>query len=143
MADNGPGVPAALAAHIFTPFFSTKKQGRGIGLAMVRQIVELHNGQVQAASGGSGHGASFTVWLPLDSRRQERETLAPSQGAAALEGVRILVVDDSEDVMEAFTQLLQFTGATVRPTRPRVTASAAWAARAASASARASSALRC
>jgi C4-dicarboxylate-specific signal transduction histidine kinase len=49
VSDNGPGVPEALAAHIFTPFFSTKKQGRGIGLAMVRHLVHANGGTVRYA----------------------------------------------------------------------------------------------
>ena len=49
VTDNGPGVPPDLAPHIFTPFFSTKKQGRGIGLAMVRQLVPANGGTVRYA----------------------------------------------------------------------------------------------
>jgi signal transduction histidine kinase len=60
VADNGPGVPAALAAHIFTPFFSTKKQGRGIGLAMVRHLVHANGGTVRYAR-PVGAGARFLL----------------------------------------------------------------------------------
>ncbi|HEX8604235.1 MAG TPA: ATP-binding protein [Pseudoduganella sp.] len=60
VCDNGPGVPAELAAHIFTPFFSTKKQGRGIGLAMVRQLVHGNGGTVRYARSVS-NGARFIV----------------------------------------------------------------------------------
>ncbi|MUI13354.1 ATP-binding protein [Massilia dura] len=60
VSDNGPGVPADLAAHIFTPFFSTKKQGRGIGLAMVRQLVHGNGGTVRYARSVS-NGARFIV----------------------------------------------------------------------------------
>lgn len=58
--DNGPGVPEALAAHIFTPFFSTKKQGRGIGLAMVRHLVHANGGTVRYAR-PVGAGARFIL----------------------------------------------------------------------------------
>jgi C4-dicarboxylate-specific signal transduction histidine kinase len=58
--DNGPGVPDALAAHIFTPFFSTKKQGRGIGLAMVRHLVHGNGGTVRYARSVSA-GARFML----------------------------------------------------------------------------------
>jgi signal transduction histidine kinase len=60
VADNGPGVPEALAAHIFTPFFSTKKQGRGIGLAMVRHLVHANGGTVRYARPVSA-GARFIL----------------------------------------------------------------------------------
>ena len=60
VADNGPGVPVDLAPHIFTPFFSTKKQGRGIGLAMVRQLVHGNGGTVRYARSVSS-GARFIV----------------------------------------------------------------------------------
>jgi len=60
VADNGPGVPDALAAHIFTPFFSTKRQGRGIGLAMVRHLVHANGGTVRYAR-SVGPGARFML----------------------------------------------------------------------------------
>jgi signal transduction histidine kinase len=60
IADQGPGVPEALAAHIFTPFFSTKKQGRGIGLAMVRHLVHANGGTVRYAR-SVGSGARFIL----------------------------------------------------------------------------------
>jgi signal transduction histidine kinase len=60
VSDNGPGVPEALAAHIFTPFFSTKKQGRGIGLAMVRHLVHANGGTVRYARPVSA-GARFIL----------------------------------------------------------------------------------
>lgn len=60
MADNGRGVPDDLAAHIFTPFFSTKKQGRGIGLALVRQLVHANGGKVRYAR-SVGEGARFIM----------------------------------------------------------------------------------
>ncbi|WP_373989862.1 PAS domain-containing sensor histidine kinase [Duganella sp. BuS-21] len=60
VSDNGPGVPEALAAHIFTPFFSTKKQGRGIGLAMVRHLAHANGGTVRYAR-PVGAGARFIL----------------------------------------------------------------------------------
>jgi signal transduction histidine kinase len=60
VADDGPGVPDTLAAHIFTPFFTTKKQGGGIGLAMVRQLVHGNGGTVRYAR-GMGRGARFII----------------------------------------------------------------------------------
>jgi C4-dicarboxylate-specific signal transduction histidine kinase len=58
--DNGPGVPDALASHIFTPFFSTRKQGRGIGLALVRRLVHGNGGTVRYARSVST-GARFLL----------------------------------------------------------------------------------
>ena len=60
VADNGPGVAPELAAAIFTPFFSTRKNGSGIGLAMVRQLVHANGGTVRYARGASA-GARFVI----------------------------------------------------------------------------------
>ena len=62
--DNGPGIPPRDLERIWTPDFTTKRRGSGIGLALVRQTVEAHGGTVSAGEGKLG-GAAFTVWLPL------------------------------------------------------------------------------
>nr|WP_295991887.1 CheR family methyltransferase [Rugamonas sp.] len=120
--DNGQGIAAEFLPTIFdmfgqgTPSIVRGAKGLGIGLAMVKQIVELHSGHVHAASAGSGQGACFTVWLPVDSREDERLAIVAENEVRPLDGVRILLVDDSEDVMEVLGQLLQFTGAAVHAT---------------------------
>jgi signal transduction histidine kinase len=64
ITDNGPGVPAALRERVFQPFFTTKRDGTGLGLALVQKIIVFHNGRVVATSGPEG-GASFQITLPL------------------------------------------------------------------------------
>ena len=64
VTDNGPGVDPALAERIFRPFFTTKAQGTGLGLALVQKIIVTHNGRVSAAN-AEGGGACLTVTLPL------------------------------------------------------------------------------
>ena len=120
--DNGLGIAPEFLPTIFnmfgqgTPSIIRGTKGLGIGLAMVQQIVELHHGSVQAVSEGSGKGSCFTVWLPLDSRQHDRAPAAASGDPASLDGVRILLVDDSAEVMDAFGQLLKFCGADVHAT---------------------------
>jgi len=63
LLDNGPGIPADVLPRIFEPLFTTKNFGVGLGLSMVRQIVELHGGTIDADS-RPGEGAAFTIWLP-------------------------------------------------------------------------------
>lgn len=66
VTDGGCGIPEEFVRrHLFTPFHSTKKSGLGIGLYQCRQIVEAHNGKIEAES-KEGYGSSFTVWLPLE-----------------------------------------------------------------------------
>jgi two-component system CheB/CheR fusion protein len=71
---------------------------------------------VEARSDGSGKGTCFTVWLPLDNRQEERKPTTISGETMGLDGVRILLVDDSEDAMDAFSQLLEFCGAVIHTT---------------------------
>jgi two-component system sensor histidine kinase PilS (NtrC family) len=63
--DNGPGIPASAREKIFTPFFTTKGRGTGLGLALVQKIIVTHNGRVQVATSALG-GASLQVILPLE-----------------------------------------------------------------------------
>jgi signal transduction histidine kinase len=64
ISDNGPGVPPALRDRVFQPFFTTKRQGTGLGLALVQKIIVFHNGRIAVAATPSG-GASIQITLPL------------------------------------------------------------------------------
>ena len=66
--DTGPGLAADAAERLFTPFYTTKPQGTGLGLSVSYGIVREHGGQIEAANRGDGSGAVFTVTLPLPSR---------------------------------------------------------------------------
>lgn len=68
VTDNGPGVDASVTARMFRPFFTTKKNGIGLGLALVQKIIVTHNGKVTAANADGG-GAQLLVTLPLQSSR--------------------------------------------------------------------------
>lgn len=119
--DSGIGIEPALLEQIFTAFDQGRPEttrefgGLGLGLAISRAIVELHGGHLQAASGGIGRGATFTVTLPLaegarpavESPQDETPSLA-SRGAGR--GLRILLVEDHSDTAEAMAFLLAAAG---------------------------------
>jgi len=65
--DNGPGIPSSERERIFTPFFTTKGRGTGLGLALVQKIIVTHNGRIQVATSAQG-GASMQVILPVTSQ---------------------------------------------------------------------------
>ncbi|HSU84784.1 MAG TPA: ATP-binding protein [Thermoanaerobaculia bacterium] len=126
--DNGEGLAPELLPHVFDSFWqadasTTRRQGGlGLGLAIVRQLVELHGGSVAAASPGKGQGATFTVALPLLQPREatkEHAAVAQPAGAAApsppLAGLRVLAVEDDESTLDALTELLSLQGADVAP----------------------------
>jgi signal transduction histidine kinase len=121
VADTGAGITPALLPHLFERFRQGDRAhgGLGIGLALVRHLVELHGGTVAATSAGPGQGATFTVKLPLAvaSRLPELPTPALpriSAGGAALEGVDVLVVDDDPDTLHLLRAILGAAGASVR-----------------------------
>ena len=64
ITDNGPGIPAEALTKIFMPFYTTKANGTGLGLAVVQKIVVQHGGSVEARNQPAG-GAEFLVWLPF------------------------------------------------------------------------------
>jgi signal transduction histidine kinase/ActR/RegA family two-component response regulator len=122
VSDTGAGIPADVLPFVFEPFrqadsSSTRAHGGlGLGLALVRQIVELHGGTVTARSDGPGRGATFTVTLPRAAAPAPSGPLAASaapRGGARLHGLRVLVVDDDPDATELTGTILTAAGATV------------------------------
>jgi PAS domain S-box-containing protein len=124
--DTGKGIIPDFLPYVFDHFrqedgATTRKfGGLGLGLAIVRQLIELHGGTVFAESAGEGQGATFTVRLPLlndDSRRQEEEAVNGVASLALssfpLAGLRILVVDDEIDSRDFVAFVLEEAGAEV------------------------------
>jgi CheY-like chemotaxis protein len=123
VSDTGKGIKPDFLPHLFEHFrqedssVTRKFGGLGLGLAISRQIVELHGGSISASSKGENQGATFTVHLPLISSEHLPELqpfLAASDSPSpSLTGLKILVVDDSADSLEFTAFLLQKEGANV------------------------------
>jgi two-component system CheB/CheR fusion protein len=125
--DTGQGISPEQLPHIFEWFrrmdgepaqgrnVSPGSSGMGIGLALVRQLVDLHEGRLEAHSDGIGKGARFTCWLPLHvaATGTDKRLSRTAGGAPRLEGTRVLIVDDSVANGEALRDLLELEGARV------------------------------
>jgi PAS domain S-box-containing protein len=135
VSDTGRGIAADFLPFVFERFrqadatFTREHGGLGLGLAIAKQLAELHGGTITASSGGLGHGATFTVKLPLmivhqpmppehqrehphtDRRRPELKTIP------RLEGIHVLAVDDEPDSLELLRTVLEGAGATVSTSR--------------------------
>ena len=128
VTDTGHGISPEFLPYVFERFrqndASSKRRqgGLGLGLALVRELVELHGGTITAASEGEGKGASFTINLPttmsLEVRRNQsagREFLGSA--TPSLADVRVLVVDDESDARDFVVAVLEQSGATVSAVR--------------------------
>jgi signal transduction histidine kinase len=114
--DNGEGIPAEMLGQIFGLFNQVDSSntrshgGLGIGLTLVKTLVEMHGGTVAAHSAGRGRGSEFTVRLPLireeDRAQQTRQPPVGSPSPAAAARLRILVVDDNESASHLLSRLL-------------------------------------
>ncbi len=129
VSDSGEGIDAEFLPRIFERFrqadasTSRRHEGLGLGLALVKQIVELHGGRVTAASDGKGMGARFTIALPLAimkpaaAEEQAHPLAAPYQPSAdptlRLDGLRLLVVEDNADSLQMVANLFEARGAAV------------------------------
>jgi signal transduction histidine kinase len=130
VSDTGQGISPEFLPHVFDRFRQADNAatrasgGLGLGLAIVRHLVELHGGTIGAESRGEGRGATFTVELPLAFRQAEMsEAQRPPQSigdltgafecSGALEGLRVLLVDDERDTRELLAFVLEQCGATV------------------------------
>ena len=123
VADTGVGIRPEFLPHVFDRFQQADRSitrqfgGLGLGLSIVKHLVELHGGAVEAASEGEGKGATFTVTLPVlsDMTEQERrrEPAASVEAGVALDAIRLLVVEDEADTLEFLRRLLTTHGATV------------------------------
>ena len=131
VSDTGQGISSDFLPHVFDRFrqadqkTSRQHGGMGLGLAIVRHLVELHGGTVSASSEGEGKGATFTVMLPISPVYQvdasggrvhpgARDLMLPDEAPDRLDDLRILVVDDEADTRELLRQGLEYCGAEVK-----------------------------
>ncbi len=131
VSDTGQGISREFLPHVFDRFrqadqkTSRQHGGMGLGLAIVRHLVELHGGTVSASSDGEGQGATFTVMLPISPVYQvdasggrvhpsARDLLPPNDSTDRLDGFKVLVVDDEADTRELLKQGLEYCGASVK-----------------------------
>ena len=118
VADNGMGIPMELLPRIFEPFVQGERKlhgsvgGLGIGLALVKNLAEMHDGSVTAQSAGGGQGSTFTVRLPLGvaaARSAPREN-KPGAPKAHTDSRSIIVVDDNIDAADTLADMLRAAG---------------------------------
>jgi signal transduction histidine kinase/CheY-like chemotaxis protein len=113
VADNGEGIPEVMRARIFEPFTQLRQTldrgegGLGLGLAVVRRLVEMHGGRVAVVSSGPGRGSTFEVYLPLSRAPLPESDSGPVQPKTSR---RVLLVEDNADGREMLAELLRLWG---------------------------------
>jgi len=116
VADNGQGIEPDLMPHLFDLFTQGKRGpdralgGLGIGLALVKRLVELQGGQVMAQSAGAGKGSAFTVAFPLAAPARAGEATMPRAEALGRAALRVMIVDDNRDAADSLGALLAAMG---------------------------------
>jgi PAS domain S-box-containing protein len=130
--DDGDGIPPEILPRIFDLFAQGDRAtdrspgGLGIGLTLVKKLVEMHGGTVSAASPGPGSGSEFTIRLPVGSEPVEEKPIStPKPPAPQSMGLRILVVDDNCDTADGLSRLLHASGFQVTTAENAPTALAA------------------
>jgi PAS domain S-box-containing protein len=106
IADNGPGMSDSVRERIFEPYFTTKRHGHGLGLAICYSVIRQHGGAITVSS-SKGQGTAFTMQLPAT-----RERIMPKQEDVALQygQERVMIVDDMPDVLQSMVDLAQAIG---------------------------------
>jgi PAS domain S-box-containing protein len=114
--DTGVGIPPDLLPRLFDVFAQADRSldrsrgGLGVGLAVVKGLVELHGGEVRAASGGPGQGAALTVRLPLEDAQAAPGAAPAAPERPAADSLRILVIEDNRDAADSLRTLLELLG---------------------------------
>jgi CheY-like chemotaxis protein len=116
--DTGVGIPSSLLPRIFDLFVQGEsaghgRQGLGVGLALTKQFVELHDGRIEARSEGPGHGSTFTIRMPVVEMASVRAEPADSPPLVRVHR-RVLVVDDNQEAADMISALVQSLGGDVR-----------------------------
>jgi two-component system CheB/CheR fusion protein len=127
VSDSGVGIEPSFLPQVFDRFTQEEQNqtrspgGLGLGLAIVRNLVEAHGGSIQVESGGRGKGATFTALLPLARTRELEAAPEPAEpanqeglGLGDISGVRVLIVEDNVGTREALSEMLRSFGAEVR-----------------------------
>jgi PAS domain S-box-containing protein len=133
VSDNGIGIAPEFMPHVFERFrqadagITRERGGLGLGLAIARQLVEMHGGSIQASSEGPGTGSTFRITLPLTAVAQTGEAEEPAHphvvhGSGAivipnLHGLQVLAVDDEPDALSVVSEILEASGAQVTTAR--------------------------
>ena len=118
-SDTGEGIPSAFLPHVFDMFRQEEEgtrrrhSGLGIGLALVKRLVEMHKGRVEIESAGAGQGTRVTIRLPLRNGADAHSLGQSNRDGRALATLIILVVEDTEDALEATREMLEMLGAQV------------------------------
>ena len=116
MNDNGIGIDSAVQPHVFELFAQSARGnarsegGLGIGLAVAKRMVELHDGTISLQSEGSGKGTSVTLRLPILSVRDESAVTGDTTESLGLGSVRLLLADDNADALQSLGILLELDG---------------------------------
>jgi PAS domain S-box-containing protein len=111
--DDGAGIEAPMLTRLFQPFSQAdhtrdrSRGGLGLGLSLVKSIVELHGGRVSASSGGAGKGAEFIVHVPLERAEAAAREVPSFQTEARPRSRRVLIIEDSSDSAESLRELLE------------------------------------
>jgi two-component system, chemotaxis family, CheB/CheR fusion protein len=123
VSDNGAGIPPQMLDSVFDLFVQARHTlahsdgGLGVGLTLVRALVEMHGGTVSANSGGDGKGSEFVVRLPLTSPPAEAQVHAGPQASEIPAGTTVVVVEDNADSLEMLCSILKLAGATCHSAR--------------------------
>ncbi|WP_242395706.1 chemotaxis protein CheB [Anaeromyxobacter oryzisoli] len=120
VTDTGIGIRPEILPQLFSRFVQADSVmtrthgGLGLGLSIVRHLVEVHGGQVHAESPGEGKGSTFRVTLPLGLAEGAKKPTAPTTTVREIKGVRVLLVEDDDDTRETYAAMLGELGAEVR-----------------------------
>jgi PAS domain S-box-containing protein len=119
VSDTGEGIPPEFLPYVFDRFSqadaSTTRRtgGLGLGLSIVRHLVELHGGIVIAHSEGTGQGTTMIIQIPIPGVRPRAASMPSVAQTASLEGLKVMIVEDEDDTREMLEQALQSYGASV------------------------------